>query len=1140
MPNLSRKSLFVAILSLLSVCNVCALSTSYYASSSVLSSGKWVKIATNAEGIYQITYDQLSAMGFDNPSKVQVYGYGAVQLTNHSFSESIPDDLTPTATLHSDNRILFFGQGGVVTTVKQATGISSFTIARNNYDTRSYYFLTEVENIAEIPVNAYTTTPDSYSKSYSHIHLELVDEELQNPCKGGISFHGKKYDSGQIASFPFQIKNFLATASEEQGSFTYVFGVSSTSTSTLTLSASSNISTNTPSYTKAWDITDGDYTVFNEAKGTIPFSETSSKPLQNANVEFNVNIPSQAYRYCAVDYTLLRYPRANLLDDDTPALIMYQNDIERKDVSIKQFAGVKDGEVCVWNIDNPSAISGYECVFVCDDDASQTGTMSYTVAANTSRTIAFRPSATYPEPEILGQIANQDLHATATPDMLIITTEALQSIASQLAELHREHQSMDVNVVVHDQIFNEFSSGSRDAMAYRRFAKMYFDRDPEKFKYILFFGNGHYDNRGIETPNPGHLIVYENTNATQTRNNVTNYASDNYFGMLRDDYNHAYIFKTQMDVVAARVPAITPSQGQSYVDKVRRYLTNRPSAEISNRAIVISGRGDLNTHLMHALEVESTMLAANPDLVVVPIHVQAYKDPSSKAEIETHHNILDQQLKSGAGYLSFSGHGSPISIDDKLITTQNALKRNYDNPPFVMISSCDQYAYDHMQNGLVENLLFAENGGAIGGVGATRSVYISFNQAVCANVAKAYAERRSGETFGDIYLRSRAYTLAIDNVGDGALINAMNYNLAGDPALPVSAPSLSAQISSVGGETFAGSATVLPLKATSFVGSIVDSDGNKVTDFNGTATITIFESPTTSSTYNTNNESSYESVEVSIGYDILNTVEATVVNGEFTAEVVLPVATVPNGTHTILVSAVDSKDESRMALAKIKSITIGEYNPDNYTEAELAAPEILEFYVDSPDFTSGDEVAPMVDVYAIIAPPASGLMVGTSGIATRTRLTLDNLQQTNNLEGSLKTLDDGNIELHTILTELSEGRHTLNLVATSNANESDHAKIDFVVVTRVLDAVATINESPARTEATINLSNAEASENKLVITNMEGNTVFTASNVTFPYTWNLKSSAGEDMANGRYNVSVQLRDGRYYGHTPVQELIIVR
>jgi len=49
---------------------------SRYASKSVLSEGRWVKVSVDKTGIYKLTYAELRKMGFSNPDKVSVHGYG--------------------------------------------------------------------------------------------------------------------------------------------------------------------------------------------------------------------------------------------------------------------------------------------------------------------------------------------------------------------------------------------------------------------------------------------------------------------------------------------------------------------------------------------------------------------------------------------------------------------------------------------------------------------------------------------------------------------------------------------------------------------------------------------------------------------------------------------------------------------------------------------------------------------------------------------------------------------------------------------------------------------------------------------------------------------------------------------------------
>ena len=65
-------SFFIAVL--LSFSSAWAVGN--YTSQSVLSSGHWVKIKVTKNGVYKLTASDLSKMGFSDPSKVSIYGYG--------------------------------------------------------------------------------------------------------------------------------------------------------------------------------------------------------------------------------------------------------------------------------------------------------------------------------------------------------------------------------------------------------------------------------------------------------------------------------------------------------------------------------------------------------------------------------------------------------------------------------------------------------------------------------------------------------------------------------------------------------------------------------------------------------------------------------------------------------------------------------------------------------------------------------------------------------------------------------------------------------------------------------------------------------------------------------------------------------
>ena len=85
---------------------------------------------------------------------------------------------------------------------------------------------------------------------------------------------------------------------------------------------------------------------------------------------------------------------------------------------------------------------------------------------------------TFPVPEYVYNITNQDLHSHTPVDLVIIipTSQKLLVQAQRLATLHEKRDGMKVRIVPADEIFNEFSSGTPDAMAYRRYMKMLYDR----------------------------------------------------------------------------------------------------------------------------------------------------------------------------------------------------------------------------------------------------------------------------------------------------------------------------------------------------------------------------------------------------------------------------------------------------------------------------------------------------------------------------------------------------------------------------------------------------------------------------------------------------------------------------------------
>lgn len=85
---------------------------------------------------------------------------------------------------------------------------------------------------------------------------------------------------------------------------------------------------------------------------------------------------------------------------------------------------------------------------------------------------------------------NQDHHGDSIVDMTIIipTSQTLLAQATRLKEHHEKHDGLSVRIVPADELYNEFSSGTPDVSAYRRYMKMLYDRgDEKKIRNTFFF-----------------------------------------------------------------------------------------------------------------------------------------------------------------------------------------------------------------------------------------------------------------------------------------------------------------------------------------------------------------------------------------------------------------------------------------------------------------------------------------------------------------------------------------------------------------------------------------------------------------------------------------------------------------------------
>ena len=149
---------------------------------------------------------------------------------------------------------------------------------------------------------------------------------------------------------------------------------------------------------------------------------------------------------------------------------------------------------------------------------------------------------TFAVPEFVHRIGNQDHHADEAVDMVILipTSQKWLSQAERIKTLHETRDGLKVRIVPADELYNEFSSGTPDATAYRRYMKMLYDRattDEAMPRFLLLFGDGAYDNRMLTSEWNGYdpddfLLCFESDNSFS---HVYCYVSDDFYGLLDDN-----------------------------------------------------------------------------------------------------------------------------------------------------------------------------------------------------------------------------------------------------------------------------------------------------------------------------------------------------------------------------------------------------------------------------------------------------------------------------------------------------------------------------------------------------------------------------------------------------------------------------
>ena len=1088
-----------------------AFPQSKYATQSQLASGRWVKIAVAADGVYELTQQELQEMGFTDIDKVRVWGQGG-----HAISETLNgsaiDDLQQVSSTVINGKLCFYGKGPVgLSTTGNLSTFSIFTRSLNVYSTMGYYFLSEVGNKCEVPIvgkqeqgegtQVRDTSCDYFyhevdSYSYGRSGKDMLGENL---TKGGTV----DFTLPQVADSSVVVSTTVG-AKTSGGDVNVNVRIGSHGTSTYVPFDESSTRIAKPIKT------------FNYYNSCSPIAQVRLSILPDvgrAYYTFGSNGGSLVQ--ANLDFLIISYKRRNIIDaSEQGQMRMAFPTIENGDLITLPGAAPT---TVVWNVTKPEAPVGYELT------SQEKGlAMSPLSSSTPSMWVAFDPAKTLMKISSYQAIDNQNLHGMPTPGMLIITNKTFLEQAQRIAQMHATLGDVEVAVVDQEQVFNEFSSGTPDAMAYRLMCKMLYDRDKTKFKYLLLVGEGSYDNRGLSSAKPNRILTYQTDNSI---NEDYSYTTDDFFAML-DDETSFKVDKAMVRLGVGRIPSATVDEARSDIDKLVNYVLNPDYGVWRNNTFYSAETGDNDMHQAQAelmtTTVASTLKTAFElnkvyiDMFPRAVNETAVSTVTDRTSSEARRALV-ALLNRGQFYGTYIGHAGHRNLTtSRLWTNTDASTVTYERLPIFMSACCDVARYDSDQRGICEHMFHNPKGGAIALLTSTREVYANSNDQLNQAWTKAlfnYSSTGSLTTLGEAYMKAKqSFGSTTSNP------NKLKFALFGDPAMKVNYPRPLISLTEVNGTaiTTESNVTINPLEPVTVKAQVKKPNGNLDDTFTGDATLTIYDKQVLlkSTTYNG------KTVSIYYPRDILVQVQGRVENGLFTGTAILPRYTraVNEDAELRIYAHKDGTDE--MVNCTFSGITIGRHNAATAI-ADNQPPSIVKMYLNDEETTVDGAVVPANSTLYIQATDDYGINNQSMTMGNNTRLVLDGGKVNYDLVGQYTTLTDNGRTLNVAfpMSALSEGEHSLSFTVHDVAGNSAQRTISFSVGNTAAIKL-TVEEVPAIDTATINAtSTLEAMPAiNLKVTDALGNIVWTRTTSSFPVTWNLTDNNGARVKGGLYKV----------------------
>lgn len=1074
---------------------------------SIFASGTWVKIGVTKSGVYQLRNNDLQPIGLDlegKPSdKIRMFGSGGKQLSeangdyNFKNLREIPirvDD-GGDGVFNSGDRVLFYGEEPHSWVMNSRT--RSYEFRNNIYSDTSYYFIT-LSGISGKRVQQVSSMASPEISLTHYPERWIYAPENVNVLSLGRVWYADVFDFSTSKDISFQAPELSSDSAVR-----IRFGIMARS----------------------------------GVKYPFRFRINGVQVPDTAPETINLN---SVFGFYGRELTALRYYKPSPGTSAIGINISYQKSGNPESIGYLNFVEVTGWRRMSWrskgfgfrSFEHKGKVVSYNLSSMPADasvwDVSRTDSIREIMLSANSITLlndtlkefyAFSPSDPL-SPDLLKRLPNQNLRGLATPDLLIVTHPEFSEDAFRLADFRRNHDGMDVEVVTHQQVYNEFSSGAQDITAIRNFAMHLFYKNPDssKLKYLLLIGDASFDYKNRVENNSNFMPTYESPSSLYI---LSSYASDDYFGILAKDKG-GWEANDLIDVGVGRLPCKNKTESRVLVDKLIHYGSSaRCLGRWRNRYTFVADNGDYCEHSRQSNELAELLLSKNNRANVKKLFIGGYERIAGAGGYTSPAatNDLLSSIEKGNLIVNYTGHGGETVWADEFLFTSEMIDKlkNYDNLSFFVTATCDFGRHDYPgQLSGAESLLLNSKGGAVGIMTTGRPVGSANNFAINQSFYRTLFKPVDGKPgrMGDAIREAK-------NTNSDKVSN-RGFTLLGDPSAAFAFPEQEISITSL-------KDTVRGLDLVEMEAEILDNSGSRDSIFQGRAFATLFDRPGVLSIIDgepcTNTSYPYQR-------SVLYNGSSTVKDGKFSMKFfVSGDISYLTGSGRISLYAMDTSRIADASGART-NLKVGGLNPDPIDDGQ--GPHIRLFMNDT-NFVSYGLTGENADLLVLLHDSESGINATGLGLGHDLVAVLDE-EQTFILNEFFEN-DEGSFQsgrLRFPLRGLSAGLHKIRVKAWDNFNNSAEAVLYFEVgISGINDLIAKevkIFPNPFSNKVNFQLESAFAGGNAKIqveILDLTGK-VITARGWNFETSSSRPGAEGELSWDGRDSNGELLKEGLYF------------